>query len=116
MENIEIENIRLVSMHVSINQEKIEYDANKVQAMLQVQYNFEKKEEKFISYRIVVGENPEKSLYHVKCEYRFTLINDDFLDQDIITAAMDNLQPRIEEMLALITLEAGLAPTSTLDN
>lgn len=116
MENIEIENIKLVNLHVSVNKEKIEYDASKVQAMLQIQYNFEQRESKGISYRIVVGESPDKSLYHVKCEYSFTMKNDDFLDQDIVTTVMDILQPRIEEVLALITFEAGLAPSEIVNN
>lgn len=116
MENIEIESIKLLNLHVAVNKEEIVYDASKVQAMLQIQYNFEQSHNKRISYRIVVGESPDNSLYHVKCEYSFTMKKEGFLDQDIVTTVMDMLQPRIEEILALITFEAGFAPSECINN
>lgn len=116
MENIEIKNVRLMNLHVSINQDDITYVPENVQAMLQVQYNFKQVDKKIISYRIVVGEDSNNGLYHVKCDYSFVTNNNDFLEEDIVKAAMDVLQPRIEEVLALITLEAGYLQVQNTQN
>lgn len=116
MENIEIKEARLMNLHVSINQNDVTYVPENVQAMLQVQYNFKQADKKIIGYRIVVGENSDNGLYHVKCEYSFRTNSDDFLEEDIVKAAMDALQPRIEEVLALITLEAGYLQVQDLQN
>lgn len=107
MEGIEVKKIKLMNLHASINQENIVYDPKKVQAMLQVQYDFKDPIKKIISYRVVIGENQENGLYHVKCDYSFEVDDNDYIDQEVVKVVMNILQPRIEELLAVITLEAG---------
>lgn len=116
MKNIEIKDLKLMNLHVAVTQQDVVYIPENVQAILQVQYNFHEEEKKIISYRIVVGEDPEHSLFHVKCDYQFTVDKNNHSDQSIVQAAMDMLQPRVEEILALITMEAGYIQVEPLKN
>lgn len=106
MQQLEITNIKLQHLQVTMNEASLAFEPDNVQAMLQIEHNFEGSE-KQISYDIVVGESMTEYLFTLECKYQFSININDFIDEEVIKEAMRLLEPHIEELLAFISMEGG---------
>lgn len=106
MRELQITNIKLQHLQVTMNEVALEFEPDNIQAMLQIEHHFDNPE-KQISYDIIVGESVSKYLFTLKCTYQFSINIEDFIDEEIIKEAMRLLEPHIEELLAFVSMEGG---------
>jgi hypothetical protein len=106
MRELQITNIKLQYLQVTMNEVALEFEPDNIQAMLQIEHNFDNPE-KQISYDIIVGESVSKYLFTLKCSYQFSINITDFIDEEVIKEAMRLLEPHIEELLAFVSMEGG---------
>ncbi|MFV0395449.1 MAG: hypothetical protein ACK5LC_13870 [Coprobacillaceae bacterium] len=106
MQEIEIINMKLKFLQVSMNEKEIQFEPDNVQAMLQIKHNFDN-ETKEIQYHIVVGENTDAYLFIIDCTYQFNISNTTILEEEIVKEAMRLLESHVEEILAFTSMEGG---------
>jgi len=106
MQQLQITNIKLQHLQVTMNEVKLEFEPDNIQAMLQIAHDFDSPE-KQIHYDIVVGESMTEYLFTLECKYQFSVNISDLVEEEIIKEVMRVLEPHIEELLAFISVEAG---------
>ena len=111
MNRIQIYDIRLLKMLVSTNKEAISTDVTHIQAKMEVNYDFCKKEKNF-TYLIHVNDANNQELYEIVLQYHFLINEEDFLDQDIVEQFLDEMQPRLETILTIVAYESGFSKLS----
>lgn len=106
MRELQITNIKLQHLQVTMNEVKLEFEPDNMQAMLQIRHDFDSSK-KQIYYDIVVGESMTEYLFTLECKYQFSVNINDLIEEEIVKEVMCVLEPRIEELLAFISVEAG---------
>lgn len=98
--------IKMKSIHANIINETVSASATDVRAQIEIGYSHDEKID-CSNYHISVGKQNSGHLYVIKCSFVLIDFSTEMSEKEILNEAVENLQERIEIILALLTEEMG---------
>ena len=98
--------IKMKSIHANIINETVSASATDVRAQIEIGYSHDEKN-RLHNYHISVGKQNSGHLYVIKCSFVLIDFSTEMSEKEILNEAVENLQERIEIILALLTEEMG---------
>ena len=97
--------IKMKSIHANIINETVSASATDVRAQIEIGYSHDEKNRLQLNYH--VSKQNSGHLYVIKCSFVLIDFSTEMSEKEILNEAVENLQERIEIILALLTEEMG---------